>query len=41
MEKETTGATLEAGIIINPRYSKLLDVHRYSELSDVSAYGSK
>ncbi|WP_417714435.1 hypothetical protein [Pseudophaeobacter arcticus] len=36
MEKQTTGATLKTGTITDPRYSKLLDVHRYSEHSAVS-----
>lgn len=36
MENSTTGVTLEDGVIAKPRYSKLLDVHRYSEHSSVS-----
>jgi hypothetical protein len=36
MENSTNGVTLESGVIANPRYSKLLDVHRYSEHSAVS-----
>ncbi|MBQ4826782.1 hypothetical protein J4729_19875, partial [Leisingera sp. HS039] len=36
MEKITSGATLEDGVIAKPRYSKLLDFHRYSEHSSVS-----
>ena len=36
MENTTNGATLADGAIANPRYSKLLDVHRYSEHSAVT-----
>ena len=37
MEKSNVGSTLESGVIANPRYAKLLDVHRYSEHSGVTA----
>jgi hypothetical protein len=36
MENTELGTTLESGTITNPRHSKLLDVHRYSEHFAVS-----